>query len=368
MLRVEGLKKKAGAFCLGRIDLFVKKGEYFVLLGPSGAGKTLFLELLAGFRQPDSGKIFLSGRRIDILPIQKRQIGYLCQGDTLFPHLTVRGNIYYGLKIRKIPQRQKDEKVAEIAEETGISHLLDRKIDGLSGGERQRVALARMLVLEPACLLLDEPLTGMDQILKQDILGLLFELHSKGRTFIHVTHDPQEAIAVASRLALMERGLVTQEGQPIELLSHPETEFAARFAGIRNFFSVEVLPKVASGYGERVPVALSGMKDVPLLTAPCSLVSGTGPMFMVLDQGQVEVVDAGQIDRSGENTFEGVVKALTPAYRGHAGLIVDIGFDICASVRGLNSFRIGSKVLVWWPDKAMKFYKKAFSRQKKVTE
>ncbi len=357
MLRIERLIKKEGSFCLGPLDLSARAGEYFVLLGPSGAGKTLLLEILAGFKRPDGGRIFLDGRRIDTLPIQKRRIGYLCQGDTLFPHLTVRENISYGLRFHRVPRGTWDEKVEEMAGETGIMHLLNRKTRGLSGGERQRVALARMLVIDPACLILDEPLTGMDEILKQDILGLLLHLHSRGRTFIHVTHDPREATDVASKIAIMEDGRITQEGPPRQLLLRPETEFAARFAGMRNFFPVRVASGRKRGSRERVTVLVRGKDGARPLSAPAYYVDGAGAMFMVLDETRVVVSETG-VARPGGNTLEGVVKGISPAYFGKAALIVDAGFEIHASGRGTDRFPPGSRVFLWWPDEAMKFHKK----------
>ncbi len=357
MLRLYRLKKRTGKFFLGPLDLFVAEGEYFVLLGPSGAGKTLLLEILAGFKQPDGGEILLDGRRIDNLPIQKRGIGYLCQGNTLFPHLTVRENISYGLRFRPFSKIQTDERVEQMARETGILHLLERKTEGLSGGERQRVALARMLVLEPACLLLDEPLTGLDAILKQDILGLLLELHSKGRTFIHVTHDPLEARAVASRIAIIEEGSITQEGPPHEFLIRPETEFAARFAGIRNFFHVEAAAAGNEISGERVSMRLIGRKDMPRLSVPASMIDGEGSMFMVIDQDMVKVHEWSRGISPKHNCLEGTVKAISPSYGAEAALIVDVGFEICASVTERNTFRKGSRVLICWPDEALTLYK-----------
>ncbi len=358
MLKIEGLWKQAGSFRLGDIDLLVKKGEYFVLLGPSGAGKTLLLEILAGFQQAARGRIFLDGRQVEGLSIQERRIGYLCQGDTLFPHLTVRENIAYGLRLRRLPSAILEEKIKTTAAETGTLNLLERRIEGLSGGERQRVALARMLVLQPACLLLDEPLTGLDELLRQDILGLLHELHASGRTFIHVTHDPGEAMAVASRTAIMEDGRIIQEGSPKEILLRPESEFAARFAGIRNFYPVEVQSMGPNSQADRVTVWIQGRFGKVRLSAPCRLVPGTGSMFLVLDERQVLLKEHGTEGIDVSNRFQGMVEGFSPAYRSAgAAITLDVGFRVCAAVSSINRFEKGDRVHVCWPDEAMRFYR-----------
>ncbi len=355
MLRVEGLKKELGTFCLGEINLQVEQGEYFVLLGPSGAGKTLFLEVLAGFQQADAGRIYLNGRRIDGLSIQKRKIGYLCQGDTLFPHLRVRENISYGLRIRSLTPEVIRERVEATARETSTEGLLDRDPGGLSGGERQRVALARMLVLDPECLILDEPLAGLDEILKQDILGLLLELQARGRTFVHVTHDPQEAMAVATRVGVMEGGKIVQDSPISEFKTRPKCQFAARFAGIRNFFTVEVLSSGERGSADRGRVlVLPGNASVQV-TAPTHLLVDS-PRFMVIDESKISLYEKGRQYIPAQNRFEGVVKGIYPAHRGAVLIYVDIGFLV--TVLGRDGLLLGKddKVVVWWPDEAMRFY------------
>ena len=356
MLSIRGLRKQAGAFSLGKINLSVKRGEYFVLLGHSGAGKTLLLEIIAGFQEPDSGRILVDGQNIENIRIQAGKTGYLCRGDTLFPHMTVRENIAYGLRRRRIPEGSLRKKVEAAARETGAAHILGRSVSGLSAGERQRVALARMLVLEPSCFLLDEPLTGLDEILKQDILGLLADLHAGGRTFVHVTHDPQEALALATRIAVMEKGRIIQEGGPEQLLSMPRNMFTARLAGIRNFFQVRSTFMIGKGNARRLSVCPEGADETLSLSAACSSLKGPEPKYMVIDQGMIKLHRKPPANNSEKQVFRGRVINRTPAYRGPAALIIDIGFHLAAAPRDSDSFQKGEKVWVSWPDEAVRLY------------
>jgi len=238
MLRTENISRRFGSFSLNNINLDIAKGEYYVILGRSGAGKSLLLEMLCGLTMPDSGRIFLNEDDITDLKIQKRNLGMVFQDYSLFPHLSVRENISFPLKIRKMPHGTIERNIDSVSEEMNIGHLLDRNPEMLSGGEKQRVALARTLVTSPAVLLLDEPLASVDASLKDSIRRLLRRLNREGQTIIHVTHDLNEAVSLASRVGVIHNGKIIQEGTPEDVFAHPVNRFVARYTGIKNFFRV----------------------------------------------------------------------------------------------------------------------------------
>ena len=238
MLRTEKLCKRLDAFLLQEISLEVSKGDYYVLLGRSGAGKTQLLELICGLTPPDKGKIFLDGEDITRKRVQDRGIGLVFQDLALFPHFSVKDNIMYPLKVMKLPLKERVDRVQRTAGEMNITDLLLRKPENLSGGEKQRVTLARTLVTQPKILLLDEPMASVDASLKDSIRRMLRRLNRNGQTIVHVTHDFGEAISLASRVGVMHNGRIIQEGTPDEVFTHPANRFVARYAGIKNFFRV----------------------------------------------------------------------------------------------------------------------------------
>ena len=241
MLRLIDINRKLGNFGLSEINLEVTDGEYYVLLGRSGSGKTQLLELIAGLEHPDSGGIFLDNIEITRQRIQDRKIGIVFQDFAIFPHMTVFGNIAYPLRARKEDKKNIDEKVRKAAEAMNITHILMRGTEKLSGGELQRVALARTLITSPRLLLLDEPLSSLDTSLKDDLKRLLRNLNKAGQTIIHVTHDYCDAISLAKRVGVIHNGKIIQEGSVEEVFSNPSNRFVARYAGIRNFFKVNIL-------------------------------------------------------------------------------------------------------------------------------
>lgn len=236
MLKLNKISKKVGIFSLQDIDFEVEKGDYFILVGESGAGKTMILEMICGLVKPDKGQILLNGNEIQDTPIQKRKIGIVYQEQSLFPHLNVFQNIAYSLKSRHLSKKQIEDRVNELAADTEISHILNRKTIKLSGGEAQRVAIARTLATDPAVLLLDEPLSFLDVQLKKGMSSLLRKINQKGQTIVHVTHDYDEVIALANKIAIIENGTIIQKGTPAEIFKYPKSEFVANFVGIKNFF------------------------------------------------------------------------------------------------------------------------------------
>ncbi|MDP2361858.1 MAG: ABC transporter ATP-binding protein [bacterium] len=234
MLRLEQLDIRLGGFALRGIDLDLHEGEYLVLLGASGTGKTVLLETLAGLHRPAGGCIRLDGRDITMEPIQSRSMALVYQDQALFPHMTVRQNVAYSLAGRGLGHAAREEILGGLATVTGIADLMGRRPATLSGGEAQRVALARALARHPRYLLLDEPLASLDCDARSGLRSLLRNLHRSGHTILHVTHDFEEALALATRVAVLEDGRIVQAGPPAEVFRHPRSRFVARFTGIRN--------------------------------------------------------------------------------------------------------------------------------------
>ncbi|CCB65475.1 ABC transporter ATP-binding protein [Hyphomicrobium sp. MC1] len=241
LLRLTGITKAFGVhIALHPLDLSVARGDFLALLGPSGCGKTTLLRIIGGFLRPDSGRVEIGGRDATALGPEQRHTNMVFQGYGLFPHMTVRENVAYGLKIAKYPAQQRDHNVGAMLEMMHISALSDRLPDALSGGQQQRVALARALVMKPSVLLLDEPLAALDLQLRKSMQTELRNLHREiGGTFICVTHDQSEAIALANRIAVMNAGRVVQEGTPEDIYRRPRSAFVAGFVGESNIFALE---------------------------------------------------------------------------------------------------------------------------------
>ncbi len=243
LLRIEGVVKKFGTLrAVDRLSLDIKAGEFFALLGPSGCGKTTLLRMLAGFEAPDEGRILLEGRDIaQVLPHQ-RPVNMMFQNYALFPHLSVRDNIAFGLKRARLPRSEIGTRVAELIALVKLDGMEKRKPDQLSGGQKQRVALARSLARRPRVLLLDEPLAALDKKLRESTQLELKELQRRlGMTFIIVTHDQQEAMTVADRIGVMDAGRLDQVATPRELYEAPGSRWIAEFVGDINIFDGQVV-------------------------------------------------------------------------------------------------------------------------------
>jgi ABC-type Fe3+/spermidine/putrescine transport system ATPase subunit len=218
------------------VDLGVRHGEFLCLLGPSGCGKTTTLRLIAGFERPDAGEILIGGSDVRRLPPYKRDVNTVFQSYALFPHLNVLENVAYGLKQRKLGRRARLARARELLELVRLPEVADRKPRQLSGGQQQRVALARALANGPRVLLLDEPLGALDLKLRKEMQVFLKRLQGDlGVTFVHVTHDQEEALALSDRVAVMNRGRIEQLGSPLEVYDAPATRFVADFIGETNF-------------------------------------------------------------------------------------------------------------------------------------
>ncbi len=239
MIRIKELHRIWKEFKLAGINLEIADGEYFVILGPTGAGKTLLLELIAGFYRPDGGDIYIGDKNVTGLPPEKRNIGFVYQDYSLFPHMNAAKNIEFGMRMRGV---KNSDTVKKIAGYLNIGHLLHRYSQTLSGGEQQRVALARVLVIDPDVLLLDEPLSALDPGTQDATRKILKSIHSDSNlTVIHVTHDQTEARILADRVAVMMDGRIVQVGTPDEVFDKPVNDEVAHFVGVENVLKGEVI-------------------------------------------------------------------------------------------------------------------------------
>ncbi len=234
--------KRYGDFtALNGVSLDIREGEFFTLLGPSGCGKTTLLRMIAGFNSIEGGDFYFGDKRINDVPAHKRDIGMVFQNYAIFPHLTVRENVAYGLKARKVPAKETGPRVEEALKLVQIDHLADRKPNELSGGQQQRVALARAFVIEPSVLLMDEPLSNLDAKLRVQMRSIIKKLQRRlGITTIYVTHDQEEALAISDRIAVMKEGHIMQIGTPNEIYAKPQNPFVAGFIGVSNFLDCQV--------------------------------------------------------------------------------------------------------------------------------
>jgi len=351
MLCVRDLDKRLRGFALRQVCFAVEGGGYFVLLGASGVGKTVLLETVAGVTHADQGQVLLDGVDITHERAQKRRLGLVYQDQGLFPHMTVRRNIGYGLRAKGTGRTARRKRVEEMAAQTGVVDLLDRYPASLSGGEAQRVALARTLATEPRCLLLDEPISSLDTQARIGMRGLLRRLNREGHTVIHVTHDYEEAISLATRVGIMENGSIAQIGTPKEIFHHPKSEFVAQFVGIRNFFPGH-LEAPESG-----PGGLARFVTGPL--AFKVLCGGRpGPGRLVLRSEDI-TVSRTRPESSAQNSFLGCIVDIAPARLG-VEVMVDIGVEVAALLTpdsvGHLGLHHGQKVWVSFKATAARFF------------
>ena len=232
-IRFQNVSKRYGeVVVVDGLSLEIADGEFVVLLGPSGCGKTTTLRMLAGLESVTSGDIYIGDERINDVPTQRRDLAMVFQSYALYPHMSIAENIAYPLRVRKLDQNERQNRVARVAKLLEIESLLDRKPRQLSGGERQRVALARAIVREPRAYLMDEPLSNLDARLRVQMRGELKRLqHQLGTTTIYVTHDQAEAMTLASRVAVMKKGRLQQFDTPLNIYNHPANRFVAEFVG-----------------------------------------------------------------------------------------------------------------------------------------
>jgi spermidine/putrescine ABC transporter ATP-binding subunit len=269
------------------VSLAIRRGEFMTLLGPSGCGKTTLLNLAGGFFSPDSGQILIDGERVNDLPTYKREIGMMFQNYALFPHMTVAGNVAYGLKVRHIPKNEIDRRVSEVLALVKLTGLQDRKPRQLSGGQQQRVALARALVINPTVLLLDEPFSALDKNLRTSMQVELREIQRKlGVTTIFVTHDQSEALSLSDRLAVMSEGRIHQLGTPEEIYRRPCDRFVASFVGDANVLRGR-LDRVDGAHG----IVAIGAVQIRVPPQPLLGVAASAPVDLYVRPEHLRVTD-----------------------------------------------------------------------------
>ncbi|MBZ4664508.1 MAG: peptide transporter substrate-binding protein [Caloramator sp.] len=241
-IKIENVVKKyEKTTVIPNLSLDIKNGEFFTLLGPSGCGKTTLLRMIAGFNSIDGGYIKFDDEVINQIPAYKRNIGMVFQNYAIFPHLTVKENVEYGLKLRKIPKAESDKRVEEMLKTVKMYDYKDRLPDRLSGGQQQRIALARAIVIRPNVLLMDEPLSNLDAKLRVEMRSVIRDIQKEiGITTVYVTHDQEEALAISDRIAVMKEGVVQQVGTPCQIYKRPTNIFVATFIGSSNLIKAKI--------------------------------------------------------------------------------------------------------------------------------
>ncbi len=339
MLELKNINITFDEFSVTNLSIAIKQGDYYVILGESGAGKSMILELIAGIIKAESGRIFLNNEDISDKNIQKREIGIVFQDYAVFPHMNVFNNIAYPLKNNKLSKKEIKNKVIQISEELDISHLLNRKTTNLSGGELQRTALARTLVLNPKVLLLDEPLVALDVSLKESLRNFLRKLHKKGQTIIHVTHDFEEAVSLANKIAVIHKGKLLQEGKPSDVFNNPQSEFTAHFTGNKNFYDAEYISEQTI----RIKNTINIIANPSEIMCKGYVILPADTLFISLEKPFTSAV----------NNFEGTIKSIVPSRFGKE-IIIDIGINVSVLIteKSFQNFNLEEGKYIWLSFKA----------------
>jgi len=307
-VRIEGVTKRFGEFvAVDNVSLSIYKGEIFCLLGGSGCGKTTLLRMLAGFEAPSAGRILIDGQDMAGIPPYERPVNMMFQSYALFPHMSVLQNVAFGLEQEGLPRAEIERRVAEMLDIVKLGEFGKRKPHQLSGGQRQRVALARALVKRPKLLLLDEPLGALDKKLREHTQFELINLQEQlGVTFVVVTHDQEEAMTLASRIGVMNKGQITQVGTPTDIYEFPNSRFVADFIGSVNMFEGQLIEDEPGHVRIRCPELESTVFVSHGISAP--------PDAKVTVAIRPEKIDMSRVAEEGENRAKGVVKEI--AYMG----------------------------------------------------
>jgi molybdate/tungstate transport system ATP-binding protein len=307
MITISHLNLVLSDFSLKDISLSIDQGDFFALIGPTGAGKSLILETMLGMLAPDRGTITLNNLDITRLAPEKRGLGIVYQDFALFPHLDVRSNILYGTAFHQIPQDKVASHLEFLIEKLGIRHILHRRPTTLSGGEKQRVALARALILEPAALLLDEPLSALDPVLRVEIKDLLRSIHQElGTTMVMVSHSFSDIFYLANKVAILKEGRIVQQGAVSQVFDQPNSRFTAGFVGMRNILDVTIHENQALTLGPTI--------SIPPGSAPST-------RFLAIRPEDICPLRPGH--NGFENTFSGTITHIA-----HQGFYFDVWLDV----------------------------------------
>jgi spermidine/putrescine transport system ATP-binding protein len=352
-MTLEGVTKRFGpTVAADRVSLTVAEGEFFALLGPSGCGKTTLLRLLAGFEQPDAGRILIDGQDMSGVPPNKRPVNMVFQSYAVFPHMSVADNVAFGLKVDRVPAPERRRRVDEALALVKLDGLGGRRPHQLSGGQKQRVALARALVKRPRVLLLDEPLSALDAKLREAMRGELAQLQKTvGVTFLFVTHDQDEALAMASRCAVMNAGGLEQVASPQDLYERPTSRFVAEFIGQVNLFAGRLTR------GQDGAVGFVSPEFATVIPVQTREPVGEGPVWMAVRPEEIDVAmpPVPPQARVGEVRVGGTVTRVS--YLGsHSALAVMAGgrdLRVLRANRGGEGPGVGDEVwLSWRPEAA----------------
>ncbi|HEV2294658.1 MAG TPA: ABC transporter ATP-binding protein [Tepidisphaeraceae bacterium] len=316
-VRLEQITKRFGStVALDGINFEIKAGELFFLLGPSGCGKSTLLRLIAGLHEPSAGRILFNDRDVTALGTDKRNAVMCFQSYALWPHMSVRDNVRFGLQVRKAPKDAQDRRVDEVLTLVQMDALADRKPNQLSGGQQQRVALARALAVQPDCLLLDEPLSNLDAKLRHEMRSEIRRIcKTAGFTTIYVTHDQKEALSVADRIAVLKDGKLTQVGTPDELYHRPSTSFVADFIGQTNLIPGTLISRDEKNWTIQTP---AGNVSASLANAPAGVAGGAEVLVSIRPE-QMQIARNGRsLEGSGGGANRMIGKPLERTFLGEA--------------------------------------------------
>jgi spermidine/putrescine ABC transporter ATP-binding subunit len=354
VIRIEGLVKAYGRTrAVDGVDLEGRPGEFLALLGPSGSGKTSVLMAIAGFDAPTAGEIFIDGRCVTDLPPNRRDIGIVFQSYALFPHMSVRENIVFPLKVRRMTKPERERAVDAMLDLVRLTEHGDKLPGQLSGGQQQRVAIARALVFRPNLLLMDEPLGALDRRLREDMQFEIKRLQRQlGVTILYVTHDQEEALVMADRIAVLRAGRIEQLGSPEELYDGPANPFVADFIGQTNLIPGRILARTATCS----TIGIDGGQDIQVTGGATSFAPGDRVQLGI----RLERVTLGRPNGGGLARLGGVVR--DSVFAGGAQLVhVEIAPDLIVRARialdrASGRFAIGEAVAVAWADEHARLY------------